>query len=74
MIVGTRGLCKFKMIHNPYKIVQMFEEEMAIYTGATYAVAVSSCTDALLMCCAYEKVKGKEAKQMPKECKYARVG
>tara|TARA_X000001036_G_C20466532_1_gene719697 strand:- start:53 stop:691 length:639 start_codon:yes stop_codon:yes gene_type:complete len=46
--------------HNPYRIVQMFEEEMAIYTGATYAVAVSSCTDALLMCCAYEKVKGKE--------------
>ena len=47
--------------HNPYKIVQMFEEEMAIYTGAKYAVAVSSCTDALLMCCAYEKVKGKES-------------
>jgi len=46
--------------HNPYRIVQMFEEEMAIYTGAKYAVAVSSCTDALLMACAYEKVKGKE--------------
>ena len=46
--------------HNPYKIVQMFEEEMALYTGAKYAVAVSSCTDGLLMCCAYEKVKGKE--------------
>lgn len=44
-------------LHNPYKIVQMFEEEVAYYTGATYAVAVSSCTDALLMACAYEKVK-----------------
>ena len=44
-------------LHNPYRIVQMFEEEVAYYTGATYAVAVSSCTDALLMACAYEKVK-----------------
>ena len=47
-------------LHNPYRIVQMFEEEVAYYTGATYAVAVSSCTDALLMACAYEKVKGKK--------------
>ena len=47
-------------LHNPYKIVQMFEEEVAYYTGATYAIAVSSCTDALLMACAYEKVKNKK--------------
>lgn len=46
--------------HNPYRIVQMFEEEMALYTGAKYAVAVSSCTDALLMACSYENVEGKE--------------
>lgn len=46
--------------HNPYRIVQMFEEEMALYTGAKYAVAVSSCTDALLMVCSYENVEGKE--------------
>jgi hypothetical protein len=26
--------------HNPYKIVQMFEEEIALYTGAKYAVSV----------------------------------
>ena len=38
----------------------MFEEEVAHYTGAKYAVATSSCTDSLLMACAYENVKGKE--------------
>lgn len=43
--------------HNPYQIVKMFEEEMQIYTGAPYAVAVSSCTDALLLACMYEEVK-----------------
>jgi dTDP-4-amino-4,6-dideoxygalactose transaminase len=47
-------------LHNPYRIVQMFEEEVAYYTGAKYAVGVSSCTDALLMACSYESVKGKE--------------
>jgi len=36
--------------HNPYKIVQMFEEEVAEYTGAPYAVAVDSCTNALFLC------------------------
>jgi len=44
-------------IHNPYKIVQMFEEELAEYTGSKYAVAVDSCTSALFLCCTYLKVK-----------------
>jgi len=44
------------MKHNPYKIVQMFEEEIADYTGAPYAVAVDNCTDALFLCCTYLKV------------------
>ena len=39
------------MKHNPYKIVQMFEETVAEYTGSPYAVAVTSCTDALFLCC-----------------------
>jgi dTDP-4-amino-4,6-dideoxygalactose transaminase len=43
--------------HNPYKIVQMFEEELAEYTGSKYAVAVDSCTSALFLCCTYLKVK-----------------
>jgi dTDP-4-amino-4,6-dideoxygalactose transaminase len=43
--------------HNPYKIVQMFEEEIAYYTGAPYAVSVDSCTNALFLCCKYLNVK-----------------
>jgi len=45
------------MLHNPYKIVKMFEEEIAHYTGAPYAVATDSCTDALLLCCEYLRVE-----------------
>ena len=44
------------MKHNPYKIVQMFEEEIAEYTGSPYAVALDNCTDALFLCCSYLKV------------------
>jgi len=44
------------MKHNPYKIVQMFEEEVAEYTGAPFAVALDNCTDALFLCCLYLKV------------------
>jgi len=45
------------MKHNPYKIVQMFEEEVSDYTGSPYAVAVDNCTDALFLCCLFLKVK-----------------
>ena len=48
------------MLHNPFRIVEMFEEEVAHYTGAKYAIATTSCTDSLLMACVYENVKGKE--------------
>ncbi len=41
----------YKSIYNPYKVVKMFEEEVAQYTGAPIAVAVDSCTDALFLCC-----------------------
>lgn len=43
--------------HNPFKIVQMFEEEIAYYTGAPYAVTIDSCTNALFLVCTYLKVK-----------------
>lgn len=46
--------------HNPYKIVQMFEEEVAEYTGAPYAVAVDSCTNALFLCMKLFNVTGLE--------------
>jgi dTDP-4-amino-4,6-dideoxygalactose transaminase len=45
------------MKHNPYKIVQMFEEEIAEYTGSPFAVALDNCTDALFLCCTYLKVQ-----------------
>ena len=44
------------MLHNPYKIVQMFEEEIAHYTGAPYAISVDSCTNALFLICKYLEV------------------
>jgi len=43
--------------HNPYKIVQMFEEEVAEYTGAPFAVSVDSCTNALFLACKYYEAK-----------------
>jgi dTDP-4-amino-4,6-dideoxygalactose transaminase len=45
------------MRHNPFEIVRMFEETVADYTGAPYAVSTDNCTDALLICCEYLKVK-----------------
>jgi len=43
--------------HSPWKIVEMFEENVAEYCGSKYAVALDNCTDALLLCCQYFKVK-----------------
>ena len=42
---------------NPYQAVRDFESALADYCGSKYAVAVNSCTSALLICCAYHKVK-----------------
>lgn len=41
--------------NNPYNIVRMFENEVACYTGAPYAVSVDSCTNALFLCLEYWK-------------------
>lgn len=41
---------------NPFTVVNLFEEAVAEYTGAPYAVAVDSCTNALFLCCKYMKV------------------
>jgi len=43
--------------HNPYKVVKMFEEEVAEYTGSKYAVSVDNCTNALFLCLEYIKQK-----------------
>ena len=41
--------------HNPYEIVKMFEEEVAEYTSAPYAVAVDSCTNAIFLSLMYQR-------------------
>ena len=43
-------------MNNPQKVVEMFEENIAEYTGAPYAVACDNCTNAIRMCCEYYKV------------------
>lgn len=42
---------------NAYNIVKAFEERVAEYTDAPYAVAVDSATNALFLCAKYLKVK-----------------
>ena len=42
---------------NAYQIIKDFETRVADYTGAPYAVAVDSCTNALFLCCKYLGVK-----------------
>ena len=44
-------------MHSPWKIVEMFEENLAEYCGSRYAIAIDNCTDALLMCCQYLNVQ-----------------
>lgn len=38
---------------NPHQVTRDFEAELCRYTGAKYAVAVNSCTSALLLACAW---------------------
>lgn len=45
-----------KPINNPYKVVKLFEEEVADYTGSPYAVSVDSCTNAIFLVCRYLNV------------------
>tara|TARA_Y100000356_G_C11245762_1_gene283829 strand:+ start:810 stop:1454 length:645 start_codon:yes stop_codon:yes gene_type:complete len=45
------------MLRSPHEIVKWFEEEVAHYTGARFAVAVDNCTTAIRMCCEYINVK-----------------
>lgn len=42
---------------NPYNVVRQFENALCAYTGAPYAVATNSCTNALLLACQWHKVK-----------------
>ena len=40
-------------MNSPQTVVKMFEENIAEYTGAPYAVSCDNCTNALKMCCEY---------------------
>ncbi len=41
---------------NPHRVTQDFEKAIAEYCGSKYAVATTSCTSALLLCCALHDV------------------
>ena len=43
---------------NPYQVVRDFEAALCEYTGASYAVAVNSCTSALLLAVAWHLDRG----------------
>lgn len=54
-------------MNNPYDIVRQFERALCDYTGAPFAVAVNSCTNALLISLAYCKhTHGPETVILPK--------
>lgn len=44
-------------MYNPHQITKEFEQALCEYTGARFAVAVNSCTMALLLACRYQMVK-----------------
>lgn len=43
---------------NPHQVTQDFEAALCEYAGAPYAVAVNSCTSALLLACAWQLQHG----------------
>jgi dTDP-4-amino-4,6-dideoxygalactose transaminase len=43
-------------VNNPFDAVRAFEAALCEYAGAKYACATTSCTDALLVACAYLNV------------------
>ncbi len=46
-----------KLNNSPWRVVEMFEENLAQYCGSPYAVVTDNCTDAVTMMCQYLKVK-----------------
>jgi dTDP-4-amino-4,6-dideoxygalactose transaminase len=51
---GAAGKSEGKV--NAYDVVRQFEQCVADYAGASYGVAVESCTSAILLSCAYWNV------------------
>jgi dTDP-4-amino-4,6-dideoxygalactose transaminase len=46
------------MIANPHKITADFEDALAAYTGAKYAVAVDNCSNAIFLTLKYTGIEG----------------
>lgn len=44
-------------MRNPFEIVAWFEEAIAEYTGAPYAISTTSCTEAIFLCCKYLNIE-----------------
>jgi dTDP-4-amino-4,6-dideoxygalactose transaminase len=53
VVLKKRGV----FMNNPQRVVEMFEENVAEYTGAKYAVSCDNCTNAIRMSCEYYEVK-----------------
>ncbi len=43
-------------VSNAYSVVELFEQRVAEFAGAPYAVAVESCTAAIFLCCKFLEV------------------
>lgn len=48
------------MAEGVYRITEQFEDMLARYTGAPYAVAVDNCSSALFLALSYEGIQNKE--------------
>lgn len=44
-------------MNNTYQVIKDFEERIALFCGSPYAVAVDSCSNALLLACVHANVK-----------------
>lgn len=54
---GRKEKLRRQSAKHAWSVVRDFERVIASYTGAPYAVAVDSCTNALLLACAYHHVR-----------------
>jgi dTDP-4-amino-4,6-dideoxygalactose transaminase len=55
-----RGYAVTTASGDPHQVTKQFEAAIADYCGSPYAVAVTSCTAALFLCCIYHQVNDVE--------------
>src|SRR3990172_1246007 len=54
---ATCQITRSSLMFEPYDVVRGFEEALAEYTGADFAVAVDSCTAAIFLACVFHQVE-----------------